>query len=145
MNEHEIDAVLKSVLFFLRENGDAMKLAAQLKGCTVEDNVALILQDSLRYELTFGPLRIDPQRKVCYIHDEEVRLLPVTVTALVLLLERPGKPVHCERFCDLLWKGYGRKQQMQNLRTLMCRLRPKLRVAGVDIVHEGKSYRLVEV
>ena len=70
-------------------------------------------------------LRLDMEKHLVYLNDEEVHMTPMEYTLLSLLLKNRGKVVTTATIIKELWgPGYG--QDTQALRTLMAGLRRKI-------------------
>ncbi len=94
--------------------------------------------------LQHGPLRIDPERHRCFIHDEEVELTAREFDLLLWLMRRPGLVMTREHLLDHVW-GSDISVTTRTIDTHMKRLREKLGDAAFLIeTVRGVGYRFAD-
>jgi two-component system phosphate regulon response regulator PhoB len=91
-----------------------------------------------------GPLRIDPDRHRCFVHEDEVELTAKEFDLLLRLMKRPGLVMTREHLLDQVW-GSDIAVTTRTIDTHMKRLREKLGEAGslIETVR-GVGYRFAE-
>jgi two-component system phosphate regulon response regulator PhoB len=91
-----------------------------------------------------GPLRIDPERHRCFVHENEVELTAKEFDLLLRLMRRPGLVMTREHLLDQVW-GSDIAVTTRTIDTHMKRLREKLGEAGslIETVR-GVGYRFAE-
>jgi two-component system phosphate regulon response regulator PhoB len=94
--------------------------------------------------LEHGPLRLDPARHRCWVHDEEISLTAKEFDLLRGLMARPGRVLTREVLLDNVW-GSDITVTVRTIDTHLKRLREKLGAAGelIETVR-GVGYRFAE-
>lgn len=97
--------------------------------------------------LQVGGLRMDLEKRLVYLDDQEVHMTPMEYSLLSLLMKNRGKVVTTATIIKELWgPGYG--QDTQALRTLMAGLRRKIEANPAKpqyiMTEIGVGYRMTE-
>lgn len=109
---------------------------AVLRRCSTQETPSTVV--------TYGPIRIDPQKHEVYVNDEEISLTLKEYELLKLLLSHPGIVYTRDQLLNLIW-GLEYDGETRTVDVHIRTLRQKLKDAGscIDTVR-GVGYRYRE-